>query len=396
MTNFPIVVLRPKFHKNANQILIQFDYNDVLIKQVRTISGATWSQNLKSWYVKNNPSNLKLIFFVFKNHAHVNSKPLFEKPAEQPKTFPVKRVRQLSTENKNLLNHFYKYLKGKRYSKSTIETYIFFMADFVEFNQNKPLDTLTNRDVEHFIEDVFVKRDYSISTQRQFISALKLFIIFYPNTEINNLALTRPKKSRKLPLVLSPQEILDLIRHTQNLKHRAIIALLYSCGLRISELLNLKLVDIDIDRKQLIVKNGKGRKDRYVSLADSFIPLLSNYFYSFQPTIYFVEGQTGQKYSAESIRQFLKRACKASQIHKPVTPHTLRHSYATHLLENGVDLRYIQELLGHAKPETTMIYTHVSRKDLLKISNPLDSALNNLSEKDKTNTNVLLSRNLSR
>ncbi len=111
---------------------------------------------------------------------------------------------------------------------------------------------------------------------------------------------------------------------------------------------------------------------------------------------YFVEGQQGFKYSAESVRQFLKRACKNAKIHKQVTPHTLLHSYATHMLENGVDIRYIQELLGHSKPETTMIYTHVRRKDLLQISNPLDSALQKLSETDKTNSNVLLSRNLNR
>ena len=396
MDHLPTIVLKPQFYHNHNQILIQFDYNESLIKRIRTLPDATWSSTLKSWYIKKNPSNLKLIFAVFKGHASIDSKLIFEKaPKKVTKAF-TKRPRQLSADNKQLLNNFYKYLKGKRYSANTVNIYSFFMADFIEFHNNKALNLLNVKDVNAFIETVFIKRSYSISTQRQFISALKQFIIFYPKTSISNLVLTRPKRSKRLPTVLSQEEIIDLIRHTRNLKHRAIIALIYSCGLRISELLNLKLEDINIDRKQLIVKNGKGRKDRYISLAESFIPLLSNYFYTYKPKVYFAEGQKGNMYSAESIRQFLKRACQVAQIKKTVTPHTLRHSYATHLLENGVDIRYIQELLGHAKPETTMIYTHVNRKDLLQISNPLDSALQKLSQTDKTNTNVLLSRNLNR
>ncbi|WP_223267236.1 tyrosine-type recombinase/integrase [Polaribacter sp. IC073] len=180
---------------------------------------------------------------------------------------------------------------------------------------------------------------------------------------------------------------------TKNLKHRAVLALIYSCGLRISELINLRLKDINLERKQLFVSEGKGRKDRYVSLADSFLPLFSNYFNSYKPIYYFVEGRTNKKYSAESVRQFLKKSCREASINKNVTPHTLRHSYATHLLENGVDIRYIQTLLGHARPETTMIYTHVKRKDLMQINNPLDVALQKIKNAEQSNKNILLSRN---
>ena len=396
MSNLPIVTLTRAVHRKENQILIAFKHDWALINVVKHLPQAKWSATLKSWYVKNNPENLKQIYAVFKGHAYIEGSQLFDKKAPRQKQVTHKRERVLTTQNRALLNEFYCYLKGKRYSKSTVDTYTFFVADFIAYNNSRELKTLNTRDVELFIERVFILRQYSISSQRQFISAIKQFILFCPHTQISNLALTRPKKSNKLPIVLSQQEVIDLIRHTQNLKHRAIVALIYSCGLRISELINLKLTDINIDRRQLFIFNSKGRKDRYVSLAESFLPLLSNYYYSYKPKVYFVEGQNGDKYSAESIRQFLKRACKAAHIKKRVTPHTLRHSYATHLLENGVDLRYIQELLGHAKPETTMIYTHVSRKDLLQISNPLDSALQKLSETDKTTTNVLLSRNLSR
>ena len=308
------------------------------------------------------------------------------------KKTPFKR--DLTDEQKKLLNQFYLFLKGKRYSQSTIQTYTFFIADFINFHTKTPLAELTNRAVELFIETVFMERNYSVSSQRQFISALKIFTVFCPQTKIHNLALERPKKSRILPSVLSQEEVLRIIQYTQNIKHRAILTLLYSCGLRIGELINLKLIDFHIDRKQLIVKKGKGRKDRYVSLADSFLPLLSNYYHSYKPTIYFVEGQNGGKYSAESIRSFLRKSCKKAGIRKPVTPHTLRHSYATHLLENGVDLRYIQTLLGHSKPETTMIYTHVQRKDLMEIQNPLDVALQKLNKINNDKQKVVLSRNI--
>ena len=333
----PTIFLEEKIHRKNNQLLIKFAYDETLISLVRTVNGASWSKSLKAWYLISTEENLLIILNLFKNISKV---------------------------------------------------------DVSKISKKTPLSELTNRAVELFIETVFMERNYSVSSQRQFISALKIFTVFYPQTKIHNLSLERPKKSRILPSVLSQEEVLRIIQYTQNIKHRAILTLLYSCGLRIGELINLKLIDFHIDRKQLIVKKGKGRKDRYVSLADSFLPLLSNYYHSYQPTIYFVEGQNGGKYSAESIRSFLRKSCKKAGIRKPVTPHTLRHSYATHLLENGVDLRYIQTLLGHSKPETTMIYTHVQRKDLMEIQNPLDVALQKLNKINNDKQKVVLSRNI--
>lgn len=394
MSNLPIITLSKTFHRNHNQILIAFKHDWALIDVVKHLPKVHWSASLKSWYIKNNPENLKLIYAVFKNHAYVDGSQLFNKPITKTEKTPIKNDRVLSQENRDLLNNFYKYLKGKRYSKSTIETYSFFVADFIAFNNNTALQNLTTRDVELFIEKVFIKRNYSISTQRQFISAVKQFIIFYPNTGISNLTLTRPKKSKILPTVLSQEEMISIIQHTKNLKHRAILALIYSAGLRISELLNLKLAHIQIQRKQLLIKSAKGRKDRYVTLADSFMPLLQNYLMTYQPEIYFVEGTKGKPYSASSVRKFLFRSCKTANIRRTVTPHTLRHSYATHLLESGVGLRHIQELLGHSRPETTMIYTHVARKDLLDIQSPLDSAIKQLTKNQNEDQKFLLSRKL--
>ena len=381
----PIIFLEEKIHRKNNQLLIKFDYDEALISLIRSIQGTSWSKSLKAWYILNTKDNLNIILKLFEKITTID----FSKIG---KSAPFKR--NLTEEQKQLLNQFYLFLKGKRYSQSTIQTYTFFIADFINFHTKTPLAELTNRAVELFIETVFMERNYSVSSQRQFISALKIFTVFCPQTKIHNLSLERPKKSRILPSVLSQEEVLRIIQYTQNIKHRAILTLLYSCGLRIGELINLKLIDFHIDRKQLIVKKGKGRKDRYVSLADSFLPLLSNYYHSYQPTIYFVEGQNGGKYSAESIRSFLRKSCKKAGIRKPVTPHTLRHSYATHLLENGVDLRYIQTLLGHSKPETTMIYTHVQRKDLMEIQNPLDVALQKLNKINNDKQKVVLSRNI--
>lgn len=391
MSKLPVITLSKTFHRGHNQILISFERNFFLKTLVKQLPNPKWSATLKSWYIPNNPKNLKHIYATFKGHAHIDSSLLFGKRATKKTVFPNKRNRDLTKGNKALLNSFYVYLRGKRYSKNTILTYSFFVADFIEFNNNKPLKDLTIKDVERFIETVFIKKNYSISSQRQFISAIKQFIVFYPETNIDNLALTRPSRSKILPTVLSQEEMITIIQCTKNLKHRAILALIYSTGLRIGELLKLKLVDLQIQRKQLFVKQAKGRKDRYVTLADSFMPLLQNYLMTYKPQVYFVEGAIGKPYSASSIRKFLSRSCKAANINRRITPHTLRHSYATHLLESGVGLRHIQELLGHVKPETTMIYTHVARKDLLEIKSPLDYAIEQLTKTQKGERKFLLS-----
>lgn len=378
-------------HRKQTCIALQFNYNEVLLKLVRTIEGSSWSKTKRFWYTPYSKEKVNQIKTTFKGHVRFSiDKELLQAPTKRYREQGEKRI--LTNTQRDILNAFYLYLKGKRYSKSTVETYSMLVADFLAFHTKKDVVTLTNRDVEIFIENVYLARKYSISTQRQFISALKLFKAFIPEIAIDEVSLVRPKKSRKIPVVLSQKEVLALISCTKNLKHRAIIAMLYSCGLRVSELINLKLSDINIDRRQLHIKVAKGRKDRIVHLADNFIPLLGNYYTSYQPKYFVFEGQEGGKYSAESIRQFLKRNTALAKIRKRVTPHTLRHSYATHLLENGTDIRYIQVLLGHSRPETTMIYTHVQRKDLMQITNPLDVIVKKHLQQDNTNIKLGLSR----
>lgn len=385
------LLLKKVLHREKIRLLLVFPYNDDLISKIRKTARYTWSKTLRGWYTDYTVENVDFIKQLLKDDVVFKlDKSVYN---ESLKAAIVRNKREISEENSIIVISYSNYLKGKCYSASTIKTYTSFIADFFDYLKETPLSTLTNRDVEKFIETVFVPRNYSISTHRQFVSAIKLFKAFYPECKIEELQLKRPKKSRILPTVLSKEEVIDLLRYTKNLKHRAILAMIYSAGLRISELLGLELKHIDVNRRQILIKNSKGRKDRIVILAESILPLMNNYLISYRPENYFVEGKPFQKYSAESIRAFLHRASKLAKITKNVTPHTLRHSYATHLLENGIDLRYIQELLGHAKPETTMIYTHVTKKDLLKIESPLDLAIKSLNEADKNNKNIRLSGN---
>lgn len=387
MNALPTISIKRNYYKKQDSIFIYFKYNDELISVIKQTKMFSWSASKRCWHTSFTNHNIKLIHQIFETIAVIDIDPSIYKTPIRPS---YRKKRSISEKNKEIIRSFVSYLKGKCYSESTIKTYFTFIADFFDFINHVPLEELTNRDVELFIEKVFIPRHYSISTHRQFISAMKLFVNFYPDCKIDNPTLERPKKSYYLPIVLSNLEIINILRCTKNLKHRAIIAMIYSAGLRISELINLQLTHIDIERRQIIVKNSKGRKDRNVILAKSCIPLMLNYLNTYKPNMYFAEGKPSEKYSPESVRAFLKRSCKAANITKKVTPHTLRHSYATHLLENGIDLRYIQELLGHAKPETTMIYTHVSKKDLLRIESPLDIAVKKIAkETNKQDVNRL-------
>ena len=182
----------------------------------------------------------------------------------------------------------------------------------------------------------------------------------------------RPRKEKKLPKVLSMQEVRDLIDATNNMKHRCILSLLYSAGLRRSELINLKPLDIDSERMIIKINNAKGKKDRYTLLATATLNDLRIYYKQYRPQGYLIEGRNKAQYSPTSISKIITNAAFTAGIKKNVTPHTLRHSFATHLLENGTDLRYIQILLGHSSTKTTEIYTHVATKNFISIKNPLD------------------------
>ncbi len=394
------VVLSRGIIGKEQKLFIRFQYDQELIEIARHL-GAFWSSSKGVWHLPFSKQSIEDAHRSYGRHTRVVSDGLTSQtiiPQKPGSDQLVKRVRgikakALCSEDKANLRGFVKYLRGKVLSESTVRTYYVHILDFTIYLKGKPIKELVNRDVEQFVEDVCVKRRYSVSTHRQVISAVKQFASFHPACGIENLSLERPRKSRFLPTVLSKQEVIDLLRNTRNMKHKAVLALLYSSGLRIGELINLELNDIDVDRRQIFVRSGKGRKDRYVIMAESFRQLFHGYLMTYRPLKYFVEGNSpGQKYAPVSVRSFLKRSCKLARIYKNVTPHTLRHSYATHLLEQGVDLRYIQELLGHSRPETTMIYTHVSKKDMLKIESPLDTLIKQMSAPQNKNNNPSISQ----
>lgn len=390
------ITLEPITHRSTKCIAIRFEYEPSLKAHINRFQGTYWSRTLQCFYITYDRKVLiYFINYLKKQNYTVDASAFQEKKVPipvKPKT-PTYYLPELTEEKGIAFKKYIQYLNGKRYSKSTIQVYGSFVSEFLRFTTTKELSTITEDDVRLYVEWAVRTKKYSISTHRQLVSGLKHFAVFYPDCNIDEEKLVRPNKSKLLPTVLSQEEAIDLLRVTKNLKHRTVLALLYSAGLRIGELIDLKLNCFDLDRRQLFVRNGKGRKDRVVLLAESFLPLFKNYFMTYQPKEYFVENPTGGKYSSGSIRKFLKKSCELARIKKYVTPHTLRHSYATHLLENGTDLRYIQALLGHSKPETTMIYTHVAKKDLMAIRSPLDSALVAIAKQDNAHQKLFLSDN---
>ena len=376
-------------HHKQKCISLSFAYSFKVKQYIKNGHGVKWSKTFGCFYVLDKGSNRALLVGYLKAGGfNVGVTKINNKQSIGKETSILKG--EISKEKQLVYTEFISFLKGKRYSESTLKVYGHFVYCFLKHTDNKPLELLDENDVRLFIETSVGILNYAVSTHRQMVSALKHFAYFYPACAINTEAIFMPRKDRKLPEILSIQEVLSLIEVTKNIKHKTIIAMLYGSGLRIGELLHLQLKDFDFDRDQLHIRNAKGRKDRYASIAKSLYPLLKSYYTSYKPTVYFIENPNGGLYSAGSVRSFLKKSCRAAGINKKVTPHTLRHSYATHLLEQGTDIRYIQELLGHSKPETTMIYTHVTQKSLRDIKSPLDTSLNNLSLRNNNNNTSLL------
>ena len=385
------VVLFEFQHQKKSQIGIRFDYDREMITHLKKLEGICWTKTFGCFYISATKLDLDKLFKHLVNRGYYVDYSLLD-ILKMKNTLASSEVLITDNHRPEILA-FRNYLNGRRYSISTMNTYTTFVLKFLKFHRFKQYYKTT--DVDRFVEAEIAGRKYSISSHRQCISALKHYFEFTQQEEIDATKLMRPEKSKYLPGVLSKEEVIDLLRLTRNLKHRCILALIYSSGLRIGELINLQIADIDIDRKQILIRQSKGRKDRYVMLAESFLPLLYNYLQTYEPKRYLAEGLNHSQYSSSAIRSFLKDSCRRTKIRKKVSPHTLRHSFATHMLENGTDLRYIQELLGHSKPETTMIYTHVAQKDLMKIESPLDASIKALQERyGKEDSNLRLSRNI--
>ncbi|RZJ70422.1 MAG: integrase [Flavobacterium sp.] len=277
----------------------------------------------------------------------------------------------LSVEEYEDLLRFRKWLQTHRYSDSTVNTYCKMCEFFLKYLRKRNITAITARTIEQFNYEFIVSPQKSISYQNQAINAIKQYLIF-KQIALDFQNIERPRKEKKLPTVLSMEEIRRLMESTVSLKHKALLSLIYSGGFRISEVLNLKLADIDSDRMLIHVRNAKGRKDRYTLLSTKALLLLREYFVVYQPKIFLFEGNGGGQYSSRAAQSVLQASATRAGITKSISLHTLRHSFATHLLEHGTDIRYIQDLLGHSSPKTTMIYTHVSDSSVQNIRNPLD------------------------
>ena len=372
----PTITLTPLVHRNTSQIAIHFDDNDVLKSYITAFKGVYWSQTHQTFYIEHTAENMhKLYTYLRKQHHFVN----YNAFKFSPKT-PIKQVsrnnqKQLGKLTK--LHHlafgsFKKYLFQKRYSQSTIENYVGVLTIFFRFYHSEDIFELTERDVITFNQEYILKNGYGRTFQNQIISAVKLFYSYHKHTKMDLNTIERPIKDRRLPEILSLEEVKQLLTNVRNVKHKTILSLVYACGMRIGEALALKIDAIDSGRGFIHIKHAKGAKDRYIPLSSKTLILLRQYYTLYKPKTYLFEGSDGGMYSQASCRKILRNALATTTITKHVTLHTLRHSYATHLLESGTDLRYIQDILGHNSPKTTMIYTHVSQSSLKNIKNPFD------------------------
>ena len=273
-------------------------------------------------------------------------------------------------ENSNTFDSLSRELRIRNYSRRTIESYVYYNEELLRFCNKDPREVATD-DIKDYLD--FLAKGHSASTVSVAYNALHFYYkeIWRRSFFIN---MHQPRKAKYLPVVLSKEEVKRMIELTANPKHNCIISLLYGTGVRVSELTHIKMRDIDLDRKMLRVFQGKGKKDRFVMLPEKLSPILTIQARLKQAGDFlFTNGRGDNRLTETTIQKIVAQAAERAGIKKNVSPHTLRHSFATHLLENGTDIRYIQELLGHAKLQTTQIYTHVARNDLGRLKSPLDT-----------------------
>lgn len=365
------IKLEAASHHNKPVVFFQFTYDKELITHCKAI-GARWSLSKKQWYISQEEFDLKSVFERFKGIAwldYKNATYKLNKPLKVKREAPVK---SFSLETKKEINEFVFVLGAKGYAANTRSTYKNMIEVFFGYFTDKKPDEISNEDINAFINELNVGRGYSASYLRQMIGAIKLFYAKRVNRKVILDDLDIPKRRKQLPKVLSLEEVNGILDNLKNLKHRTMVSLQYGCGLRVSELLALKAEHFNKDRKTVMIMNSKGNTDRRINVSDSLLKLLREYWLAYKPNNYLFEGQFGGQYSDRSVNQVLKRAAQKANIKRHVSSHMLRHSYATHLLENGVDLRYIQELLGHKSSKTTEIYTYVSKHKLESLPSPFD------------------------
>nr|WP_319401863.1 tyrosine-type recombinase/integrase [uncultured Carboxylicivirga sp.] len=360
-----LIIIKYKFKKSIHQILVKNTY-------------AHWNSSISDFTLE--PKLIILSKFIdtvsgdvkirlhnelkIKDHSIIQK--LFEQEYVKDHFF------------KSVPLDFLKYMQLKGYSANTINTYYYFVLRFINcYKQNNlnEINDFGSEIINRYHELMQGEKDYSFATLNQSINAIKLYYKGYLQKELEVKEVIRPRVGKQLPKVWSKEEMSLILQSLENSKHKALIALIYGSGLRIGEALNIKLNDIDSKRMRIRILAGKGRKDRYSIIGQSILEALRVYYKEYKPTNYLFEGQFGGKYSSTSAGRILAQAIKKSGVPKRGGLHSLRHSFATHLLESGTDIRYIQELLGHSSSTTTDIYTYVSNKYLERIKSPLDDII---------------------
>lgn len=354
------------------QVRIIFRFIPELIRFIKNLPYAKWDSKNKWWQI---PYSDK---YYNELKEEITRLRLELKEERQNPSQGKPRISQLDVPNyRKCPDQYIAKLEELRYSPNTMKVYKSHFEEFINYFHRDNIDELNEQHVMEFSRYLVTERRVSASYQNLAINAIKFYFERVLGGKRRFYRIERPEKEKKLPTVCSTEEIQAILANTENLKHKAILMTIYSAGLRISELIQLKISDIDSKRMQIRVENSKGNKDRYTLLSTKTLQILREYFSEYKPFNYVFEGHDSTKdqpkqYSIRSIQQILKSALEKSKIKKHVTVHTLRHSFATHLLENGTDLRYIQTLLGHSSSKTTEIYTHMTTKGFDQIKSPLD------------------------
>lgn len=369
------VTLKHLLIREEQYIGLQFNFDKVIQALIKELPDPKWSEEYNMVYIANNKSNLNLIFEKFRGVAWVNCNFFFQDRILNSNNDTIdvawfrKRIKKQNF--RQCPEEFLQKLELKKYSNSTVKSYIHSFESFINFYKDRQLLSINENDIRLYLQKL-IKEERSNSYINIAINAIKFYYEMVLGMPNRFYSIERPRKKSKLPKVLSKEEIVLIINNTNNIKHRCIVSLLYSSGLRRNELLQLKLKDIDSKRMLIRVEQAKGNKDRYTVLNKSVLDDLRKYYKIYNPKTYLFENPiSNKKYSSSSVLKIVVTAAENAGIKDRVTPHMLRHSFATHLLENGTDIRYIQLLLGHNSTKTTEIYTHVASNSFTNITDLL-------------------------
>lgn len=356
------IKLQPKKYHNRDVIEINGTITPVLGEYLEDYPYCYWYKTTSTWIIPIEEFDLQHFFEAFKNLAYIDYSALRQLKNPIEELYP-RRFETNHRKNEPLPDGYVEKLMLKRYSANTIRIYSNYFKDFSYYFRDNDLADLTHEDINGYIIDLIREYDISTSQQNQRINAIKFYYEKILIREKEFYLIDRPRKEQFLPDVLSQEEIKSMLNATENSKHKSIIALIYSCGLRRSEIINLKIEDIDSNRMLIKIKNAKGKKDRYVHISESLLNLIRIYYKEHKPKNYLYNGYPGAPFSSTSVQKVIKKAALKAGIKKRVYPHILRHSFATHHIEKGIDIRFIQEWLGHETIKTTERYTHISKNN---------------------------------